>query len=98
MLLEFTVENFLSFKNRTTFSMIASKGRKQPNNLIGFNKINILKSAVIYGANASGKTNLINALKFVNQFVRNSHKNQIGEEIANLISFKLDESYINIPK
>ncbi len=45
--------------------------------------INVLKSAVIYGANASGKSNLLNAVKFMKEFVFKSSKDmQIDEEIA----------------
>lgn len=95
MLLEFSVENFLSFKDRTTFSMIGSKDKNKPENLIKLDDINLLKSAVVYGANASGKTNLTLALNLVNDLVINSHRNQIGEEIRGLVPFKLDESYLN---
>ena len=42
MLLEFSIENFLSFKDRTTFSMVASRDKKEQTNLIKFNKINII--------------------------------------------------------
>ncbi|MFZ3049665.1 AAA family ATPase [Methanothrix sp.] len=97
MLLEFSIENFLSFKDRTTFSMVASRDKKEQANLIEFNKINVLKSAVVYGANASGKTNLIKAFRFVNNLVKNSHKNQMGEEISDVAPFKLDETYIDKP-
>lgn len=96
MLLEFSVENFLSFKERTTFSMVASKDKAKSENIINFNKINILKSAAIYGANASGKSNLIKALRFVDFLVRNS-SNKAGEKIINIIPFKLDESCLSKP-
>ena len=61
MLVEFSVENFLSFKDSTTFSMVAAKSFREHSktNLINtdFN-MKLLKSAIIYGNNASGKSNL----------------------------------------
>jgi hypothetical protein len=71
MLLEFSVANFRSFKDLQTFSMLAAKGDKtmeQPNvaQLPG-TKLRVLKSKAIYGANASGKSNLIKA---INAFVK----------------------------
>jgi len=68
MLVSIAVENFKSFDKLTEFSMLASKSLRNDKEKI--NKINdvaILKSAVLYGANASGKTNLIDAFKFVKQ-------------------------------
>ena len=45
-------------------------------------KISLLKSAVIYGANASGKSNLVKAISFMRSFVINSAKQtQAGEKI-----------------
>lgn len=96
MLLEFSVENFLSIKERVTFSMIASKDKSNPENIMDFGKINLLKSAAIYGANASGKSNLVKALVFVDRLVRNS-SNKAGEKIKGLVPFKLDEDCQNKP-
>ncbi len=68
MLLEFTVENYLSFKEPATLSMVAATAYKEfadshtfcfsyPNSRL--KPVKLLKSAVVYGANASGKSNLI---------------------------------------
>lgn len=69
MLIRFNVENFLSFNNQAEFSMIAGKERRLPNHMVKGSGINILKSAVIYGANASGKTNLVKALDFSRRLI-----------------------------
>lgn len=76
MLIEFSVENFLSIKERVTLSMVASKDTSHENNLIKDTdgKLNLLKSAAIYGANASGKTNVLKALKFFSYFIGTSHE------------------------
>ena len=81
MLLQFSVENFLSIKDRVTLSMVASKDTSIDYNLIKFGKINLLKSAVIYGPNASGKTNLLMALPYIRNLVINSHNIQPGQTI-----------------
>ncbi len=84
MLIEFKVKNFRSFKDEQTFSMVASPDSSLSDNYLAnpaFPRFNILKSAVIYGANASGKTNLIKALAFVEGFVCNSHRKKIGSKI-----------------
>ena len=77
MLLEFSVENFLSFKEKTTFSMEASFKDDLTENVANENGINVLKIAAIYGSNASGKTNFIKAISSAVLMVRNS--NYIGE-------------------
>lgn len=63
MLVEFSVENILSFKNKTSFSMVAGKERLKKNHLNErFNSISTLKLATVFGANASGKSNLIKVI------------------------------------
>ena len=63
MLVQFSVENFRSFKDRAVFSMLASKDSEHPEALTPLGgKDRCLKACVVYGANASGKTNLLNAL------------------------------------
>ena len=96
MLLEFSVENFLSFKDKMTLNMIASSDKSLDNNLINYNGNNLIKCAVVYGPNASGKTNLLKSIGFVKSMVINSHKNQKGDAIR-VIPFRLDEKYSNKP-
>jgi len=84
MLIEFSVQNYLSFKNPVTFTMAASSVRRHAENNVFpvSGKLSLLKSAVIYGANASGKTNLFQAMHFMKDLVRNSSKaTQVGEKI-----------------
>jgi AAA15 family ATPase/GTPase len=65
MLIRFSLENFLSFKDRETFSMIPGKGTlKQNHKTTPIKGITTLKTSVIFGANASGKSNLIKAIDF----------------------------------
>lgn len=72
MLVQFRVKNFTSFKDEACLSMIANSGKENDNNYVNIGKDNILKYASIYGANASGKTNLIKAFATSIRIIRES--------------------------
>lgn len=73
MLIEFTVENFLSFRERATLSMVAtSRSELLYDATFESQTFRMLKSAVIYGANASGKSNLYKAMHFMRKFTMKS--------------------------
>ncbi len=89
MLIRFTVENFLSFKDKQVFSLIPGKGTLKPKhktNLV--NGISVLKTAVVFGANASGKSNLIKAIDFGKQIVLGGTR---PEQHITFDIFKLDK-------
>ena len=72
MLIRFTVENFLSFNTLVDFNLIASTEAQQSHHVIrGATKehIDLLRTSLIYGANASGKSNLIKAMDFAKNFI-----------------------------
>ena len=80
MIIEFSVENYLSFKDLTTLSMIGAKSFKEHNDthLIPVDKkLNVLKSSVIYGNNASGKSNLLQAMGFMKAIILNSFRDAL---------------------
>ncbi len=62
MLLRFSVSNYKVFKERATLDMEATADRKLEDNLIVCDKYRILKTAAVYGSNASGKTSLFDAM------------------------------------
>ncbi|PPK61941.1 AAA15 family ATPase/GTPase [Malaciobacter marinus] len=72
MLVEFTVNNFKSIKDTVKFSMLTSS--KDEGNSFEKRKYNLLKSAILYGANASGKSNFLRAMAFMSRFVLNKYK------------------------
>ena len=78
MLIEFSIGNYRSFRNRKTLSMEAADISSQPPSLDKQNvfevdpAVRLLTSAVIYGANASGKSNLVAAIDFMRRFVLTS--------------------------
>lgn len=65
MLIRFSVENFKSFNDRQELVMIPAKKLKtNKDHIIYLDKASVLRNATIYGANASGKTNIIDAIRF----------------------------------
>ena len=62
MLIDFTVENFRSYQNAKTFSLVASATGELPQNLEEVQDHTLIRVAAIYGANASGKSNLLEAM------------------------------------
>lgn len=72
MLIQVNVQNFKSFNESNSLNMIASnKLRTQKDKLYESVDIALLKSAVIYGANASGKSNFVEVLRFMKECVIN---------------------------
>ena len=97
MIIQFSVANFLSFKEQATLSLVASALKEsqflEDDVLFDVNGANIslLKSAVIYGANASGKSNLIKALDFFKWYVINSSKGVQSSEKIQIENFRLNQ-------
>ena len=95
MLIGFSVGNYKSFKETVTLSMVASSITEEDreldeNNVFPINdKLSLLKSAAIYGANASGKSNLIAAINFMKWFVLNSSKETQVSEAIDIEAFRL---------
>lgn len=92
MLIRFTVENFLSFKDKVEFSMVAGRQRKHPDHILPRTKtreLRLLKTAVIYGPNASGKTNLIKAMNVARNLIVDGRSE--GQNIP-VIPYRFDVS------
>ncbi|WFS63965.1 ATP-binding protein [Pseudodesulfovibrio thermohalotolerans] len=101
MIIEFVVDNFRSIKNEQVLSLIA-EGEKDnhPENYLTTDQpsdIAILKTAAIYGANASGKTTLLEALLLFRELVLSSMEYKIDEIISYYEPHRLDEQYENKP-
>ena len=102
MLIQFTFRNFKSFKEEAKLSLIASnydKSTRESENIIPVEKfgLKLLKSAVIYGANASGKTKIIEALGFMRHFILNSSKESQIDEPIDIQPFLLSSETANEP-
>ncbi|MBO7722390.1 MAG: ATP-binding protein [Thermoguttaceae bacterium] len=96
MLVSFSLENWMSFRNQVTFSMVASRERQHRERVpkLGKYQTRVLPVAAIYGGNASGKTNFFKALSFAKSLVIN------GTRPDNLIPvepFRLDTKAADQP-
>ncbi len=97
MLIRFQVSNFLSFRDEIEFSMIPGLTRQHSHHVLrgeGRNDLNILRAAVIYGPNASGKSNLIKSLSFAKNFIIEGRK---PKQLIPVKPFKLDKVCANQP-
>ncbi len=93
MLLEFRLRNFCSYAAEKRFSMVAATGKELSTNMTaveGFERHPLLRTAAIYGANASGKSNLIQAFSFFQDFVLRSPESRPDSEKIPVRPFLLD--------
>lgn len=103
MLIEFTVGNFRSIRERVTLSMVASslvskdKRLDEENVFSAGDGLRLLKCAAIYGANGSGKSNLFKALRFMRQMVANSSRESQAEEPIPVQPFALSAETMRQP-
>lgn len=101
MLIEFRVKNFRSLRDEQVFSMVASKDatfqdtHTQPTGITA--APSLLRSAVIYGPNAGGKSNLIKALQYMRNVVLESATAIQPGQTFNVQPFRLDAESGNEP-
>lgn len=95
MIVEFTVENYLSIKEPQTLSFVSTKSEELKKNCITLpqEKFNLLRSSIIYGPNASGKSNLIRALYSALKMIELSSTKLRTEPISEYKPYKLDSKY-----
>jgi len=96
MLIDFTIGNYLSFKEKKTISFEATSITEYKENIAKRLNHKILKSAAIYGANASGKTNLIKGISQMRRLVIKSFEQSSSSEF-DIIPFLLNINSINNP-
>ncbi len=103
MLIEFKVSNFRSIREQQTFSLVASNADKElpgcviERNLPGLSKLKFLKGAALYGANASGKSNVLDAIRFLKKFVETSATEIKPGDPTGTTPFKLDAESASKP-
>ncbi len=98
MIVDFTIENFKSIRDLQTFSMSATKVREHSKSVFKTKEgLRLLKSAVVYGANGSGKSNLLDAIRTMTKFIHNSTDVKLGEQIRYYQPFKLDRRCLEQP-
>jgi AAA15 family ATPase/GTPase len=93
MLIRFTVSNFLSFDEETVFDMLASSSAEHPDHVSAIGNVKVVKNAAIYGANGSGKSNLVRAIDTFISIIKNG---KLSENI-NIYKFKLNPESKDLP-
>jgi predicted ATPase len=101
MLLEFKTKNFRSLRDESTLSMVASSDKTlAQTNLLqtGIKGLpSVVRAAVIYGANASGKSNVVRAIQVMREIVVGSANYQLGQPLLMVQHFKLDPTSATEP-
>ncbi|MBO4261837.1 MAG: ATP-binding protein [Clostridia bacterium] len=97
MLIQFSVENFKSFKNRAILSLEGSADKDLRENFVPNGNDKYLKAISVFGANAAGKSNLFQALTAAILTIRMSANRQVNEPLIYIIPFKFDEDTIAKP-
>jgi AAA15 family ATPase/GTPase len=103
MLIQFSVENFMSFKNEAILSLSPAPAEKNHDDtLLSFNLPNgkeekVLPMVGIYGANAAGKSNILKAVTASVLAIRGSSGRQADQKINGMIPFKFDDVSSNEP-
>ena len=98
MLLQFYVTNFKSIRDQQLFTLLSDKSVKEiPGAVIVSGNSNVLSSAIIYGRNASGKSNLLKALRSLQFMVLGSADFKVGSKIQTYEPYILDMAYRDKP-
>lgn len=100
MLIEFSVENYRSIREATTLSLVAGRGRELPQTCADCpseKNLRLLKCIAIYGANASGKSNLLGALRCMVDFVLRPANGGDSKRAPRAIPFRLDPACASKP-
>lgn len=93
MLIRFTVENYRSFRDRVSLDLSASSDKLLPNNYFASEdgKLKVLKTASIYGSNASGKTTIFGALMLMQNFLMRDNTPRTNQKF-NYTPFAFDNN------
>lgn len=96
MLIQFSVKNYRSIRDTVTIDFVAQKikshdPRIDESNVSSFKKFQLLKSLGIYGANASGKSNILKALRFFDYMVKGSASHMQKGDSINTEPFLLND-------
>jgi AAA15 family ATPase/GTPase len=96
MIIEFTVGNFLSFKENKTLSLEATSITEYKESTFKAGKYKLLKSAVLYGANSSGKSNFIKGMSTMKRIVMTSVEKTSASKFE-IVPFLLNTNTENKP-
>lgn len=92
MLVQFSVENYMSIRERAVLNLTASNSDNEHlNNLFEYEKLRCLRSVVIYGPNASGKSSLLKAMTAAIMTIRESQSVQVNSRLVRIVPFLFDD-------
>jgi AAA15 family ATPase/GTPase len=93
MLIRFIAKNIFSFKNETEFNLFPNKSQGLQHHKVRIGDFDFLRYSAIYGANGSGKSNLIKAISYLEKLVE---EGKLSSE-TEYIKFKLNEDNLKAP-
>ena len=103
MLIDFTIRNFMSYKDEVSFSMVASNTVKECESYEGYSNIIVsddkryLRTAAIYGANGSGKSTVIAAMEIFKSMVLRSFVDETIVKQTSALYYHFDTDSMNAP-
>lgn len=97
MLLQFSVSNYRSFKEKAVLSLEASNDHRLENHVFVLGKNRVLQNVCVFGANASGKSNLFRALTTAILLIRQSNQRQVGELLLTIEPFSFAPNTLKMP-
>jgi len=97
MLIQFNFKNFKSFKDDSSLDMTATSITEHSYNLISSGDEKYIKVAAIYGANASGKSSIIEAFKFMQEWIIFSFNRTIATQDIPIKRFAFDIDALKEP-
>lgn len=100
MIISFALQNYRSFKERQVLNLHMEQGDELPQNIATPDKekrVSVVKTAAIYGANASGKSNLLRGMLAAVNLIVTSHKFDRNSVVPWYEPFQLDDRTSNAP-
>ena len=97
MLIQFSVKNYMSFKEKAILALNPSSDSEHLENIVDKDKYLALKTISIYGANASGKTSLFKAMTSAVLMIKNSNYMQVNQSNNLIVPFKFDQKSVREP-
>lgn len=98
MLIRFSFKNFKSFKDENCLDMEATSLKEHEYNVAKTDSAEILKVSAIYGANASGKTNVLQAFSYMKRRILVSDDSKVNSPMdeENIYSFMINDNPISL--
>ncbi len=96
MLLQFSVENYMSFKEKAILNLEPTKDREHPENIVAKGDWNAVGFVATFGANASGKTNFFRAITVAINAIRSSNTRQVNEPLG-IFPFRFSDETLDKP-